>query len=689
MAMSQLHAQPFSGTGKTPAFAVEQAERGKAAYVAHNCGAMCHGDALNGSGGPPLRGENFANKWRNFSPDALFTYIQERMPPAATGTLSDETAADLAAFIFAANGFAPGKRAFRPSKQSFELARPELPAVKQDAQSLAAVARRKARLEAIRPVTDEMLGQPPDGDWLVWRGSYAGLGYSRLRGIDTDNAHRLTLAWARSIPSSANEFEPLVHDGVLFIKSGNRVQALDGTNGELLWEYVRPYPPLMENGQREIVKNIAIYRDRLYVPFLDGHLLALNVKTGEVVWDRELLGDAEEARRLPGGIAASDPQHSRLVADGGPLVANGTVVIGVAGCANPYKGGCFIVGLNADSGKETWRFHTIARPGEPGGDSWNGAAWEQRFGASVWFSGAYDPQLNLVYFGVSNTYNIETLIKPQARKGESNDALYTNSTVALDPVSGKLAWHYQHFNADVWDLDWAYERMLLTLPVGGATQNVVATVGKSGIVDVLDRNQGQYRFSVDLGLQNIVAGIDPVTGKKQVDPRFMPTLDLAFKNSPCPFARNVPSTAFDPNSQVLYVPIVNASCSQRTGAFDGNYGQVIALDLAKRKVLWTQPHRAPQVSSLLVTAGGLVFDSTADRVLRASHAGTGKVLWQTRLDNMAKSSPIAYAIDGKQYIAVLAGGMLAQNLFDRLPEGDDVTSNAQTLWVLSLPDAGS
>jgi len=148
----------------------------------------------------------------------------------------------------------------------------------------------------------------------------------------------------------------------------------------------------------------------------------------------------------------------------------------------------------------------------------------------------------------------------------------------------------------------------------------------------------------------------------------------------------VPSTAFDPTSHILYVPIIDASCSSTKGGFDGNYGQVIALDLAKRKVLWTQPHRTPEASSLLVTAGGLLFDSTADRVLRASDASTGKVLWQTRLDNMAKSNPITYSINGKQYVAIMAGGMLAQNLFNRLPEGDDITTNAQTLWVLSLPD---
>jgi alcohol dehydrogenase (cytochrome c) len=349
-----------------------------------------------------------------------------------------------------------------------------------------------------------------------------------------------------------------------------------------------------------------------------------------------------------------------------------------------------IVGLDAGTGGEAWRFHTIARPGEPGGDSWNGASWDERFGASVWYSGTFDPKLDLVYFGVGNTYNIATLIQPQARRGDSNDALYTNSTVALDPTSGKLAWYYQHFNADVWDLDWAYERMLLSLPLKGASQDLVVTGGKPGIFDVLERSTGRYVYSYDLGLQNIIRAIDPVSGKKQVDPGFQPNADLAFPNSPCPFARNVPSTAFNPTSAVLYVPVVDASCSITHGEpFDGNYGRLVALDLATRTVLWQSRHRAPESSSLLVTAGGLVFDSTADRYFRASDAVTGKVLWQTRLDNVAKSNPVTYRVDGRQYIAVLAGGALAQTMFNRLPEGDDVTTNSQTLWVLTVPEAGN
>jgi alcohol dehydrogenase (cytochrome c) len=624
-------------------------------------------------------------KWHDVGPTALSAYIQARMPPAAPGSIDAETAADLTALVLQANGFAAGPVAFAPAVGG---PRPTLPEPKHDAPYEAMMARHRTRLQNMRPVSDDMLRDPPSADWLLWRGSYAGLGYSRLGQINRQNASRLTVAWARSIPTGGNEFAPLVHDGVIFVKSASHVLALDGASGDLLWEYVRQYPEWMQGGTTEIVKNIAIYQDSLYVPFLDGHVVALDSKTGHVVWDRVLVGPKEESSRLAGGVNPSDAQHYLMVADGGPMVADGEILIGVAGCANQYKGGCFIAGLDARTGAEDWRFHTVARPGEPGGDSWNGAPVEQRFGASVWFSGSYDPKLHLAYFGTGNTYKISTLLTPQQRKGDSNDALYTDSTLAIDPKTGRLAWYYQHFNADVWDLDWAFERMLVTLPVGGRPKDLVVTGGKAAVFDALDRENGRYQFSVDLGLQNIFAAIDPKTGKKTIDRSFMPLTDLTFPKSPCPYARDEPSTAFDPDTSVLYVPVTDASCPDPRGTFDGRYGEVVAVDMISRKPLWTQKHRDPEVSSLLVTAGGVVFDGTADRRFRAASADTGRVLWETRLDNVPKSSPVTYSVDGRQYVAVLAGGALAPNLLNRMPEGEDVTTNAETLWVLAVPETG-
>ena len=212
------------------------------------------------------------------------------------------------------------------------------------------------------------------------------------------------------------------------------------------------------------------------------------------------------------GVYARSNHDFRL--DGAPIVAKGKVIMGVSlGITNP-GGGCFIVGLDAQTGDEVWRFHTIAHPGEPGGDSWNGAPTDQRFGASVWTAGSYDPKLNLVYFGTGNTYDVATLLQPHPEKGKSNDGLYTDSTVALDPDTGKLVWYYQHMNRDVWDLDWAFEQLLITLPLNGKPTDLVVTGGKMALFDAVDRANGKYEFSKDLGLQNLVSRNRSENGKE-------------------------------------------------------------------------------------------------------------------------------------------------------------------------------
>src|SRR6185437_16100598 len=156
------------------------------------------------------------------------------------------------------------------------------------------------------------------------------------------------------------------------------------------------------------------------------------------------------------------------------------------------------------------------------GNSWNGAPVNQRYGSGVWTVGSYDPQLNLVYFGTGNTYDVGTLLLPKPQKGKSNDALYTDSTLALDPDTGKLVWYYQHMNRDVWDLDWVFEQSLITLPINGRPEHLVVTAGKIAVFDAVDRANGAYAFSTDLGLQNLVTAIDLKTGKKTINPKLTP-----------------------------------------------------------------------------------------------------------------------------------------------------------------------
>lgn len=691
---SSGQAQQLFAHGAAPQFTSDQVQRGEADY-SQNC-AACHGEQLAGAVAPALKGDSFRQDWGDENPMTLLSYIQSQMPPTAAGSLSASTVSDLGAFLFQANGYAAGDKALSyvraPGPSEFNFGPPNY-----DATYKAALAARANELKGLTAVTDDMLQHPPAGDWLTWRRTYESLGHSPLRQIDKRNVSRLRSAWSWSLPVSPNEIAPLAHDGVLFIKSANTVDAFDGASGSLLWSYRRPLPDAMHGGRGEIVKNLAIYQNMLYAPTADGHLVALDVHDGHVLWDQPVLDPIAIAHHLS--------------IDGGPLVAHGKVIVGTSGCQT-YHGGCFIVGLDARTGHQLWRFNTIARPGEPGGDSWNGAPVDQRYGGSVWTSGSYDPQLNLVYFGTGQTYDSATLLQPRQRPGASADALYTDTTVALDPDTGKLVWYYQHFNRDVWDYDWVFEQSLLTLPVHGHPTKLLVTGGKIAIFDAVNRSNGHYEFSRDLGLQTLVSSIDPVTGRKIINPAFTPTPNKT--NVICPHAggaRSWPATSFDPATDILYVPLVE-SCMQFTWRprgeaatqaggsdlhwvlmprpdSDGKFGRLEAINLATGKVVWMRRQRAPETASVLTTASGLVFDGTRDRRFTASDAQTGRVLWQTRLNAVPSSSPITYVAHGHQYIAVVTGGGGAHEATwpTLTPEMDNPVGGT-TLWVFSVPSEG-
>jgi alcohol dehydrogenase (cytochrome c) len=526
--VSSAHAQsPFPGES----FAEAAAARGQAAF-AQNC-ASCHGADLSaGPFGPALKGAAFETHWKGQPIGAVQAFMQTRMPPSAPNSLGAQTYGDIAAYILKANGAAPGKAdapvatTAAPTRES-NSGRPP-PTVPADDHAKAAIAARKARLDALSPVTEAALASPPDADWLMWRRTWQAHGFSGLKEIDKANVSGLRPAWSWTLPVSQNETTPLVHDGVMFVASGNAVQALDAATGERLWQYVRALPAALNDGRSSRAKSLALYGNKLFVPTADKHLVALDIHTGALVWDHDVVGDK--------GLTLSS----------GPIVAKGKVILGASLNVAGSPGGCFILALDAETGREAWRFNTIARPGQPGGDSWNGAPVDERFGAGVWTAGSYDPKLNLIFFGTGNTYDIATLLMPHAGKGESNDGLYTDSTLAIDADTGKLVWFYQHMNRDVWDQDWAFEQTLATLPVDGKPREVLFTSGKLGIFDVLDRATGQYLFSKDLGLQNLVVAIDPKTGHKTTNPALEP--EPGKVRVVCPSTTGVrawPATALD------------------------------------------------------------------------------------------------------------------------------------------------
>jgi alcohol dehydrogenase (cytochrome c) len=693
---SRLHAQAPAGqgAGAVPAaealFTSAQAAAGKAAYE-QNC-ANCHGANVDdGNTAPPLRGAAFLAKYAGKPAADLFTYVSTKMPAGNPGSLAGAEYAQIIAYVLQQNGFATGRKEF--ASDAAALASVTIPAPPGGRGARAGgippgvklpPAPQKANpLDKITPVTGAMLQNPPTGDWLTWRRSFDYQGFSPLKQITKSNVNNLRVAWTWTLSPGSNEATPLVHDGVMFLHSpGDKLEALDAATGDLLWQYARLLPPGVNAGNK---RNIAIYENKIYMGTSDVHVVALDVKTGRVVWDQPLT------------------EERGFTLTGGPLVAKGKVMIGTGGRVG---GKNYIVALDAETGKLAWRFNTIAQPGEPGGDTWNDHKAEERNGGSVWIAGSYDSALNLAFFGVAQTYDTALLAKP-VRPGVKTDGLYTDCTLAINPDTGKLVWYYQHLPNDQWDLDWVFERQIVRMPVNGVVRPVIMTSGKQATYDVLDAETGKWLYSKDLGLQNIVSSIDPVTGKKTINPQTLPGDGQA--HFVCPHVDGAKSWlpgSFNPNTKIMYVPLVEACMDLAplteggrgllsTGVrpmvrprpdSDGKYGRVEAVNMMTREVVWTERHRAPVSSGALDTAGGVIFNGSIDRFFRAYDDQTGKLLWETRLTDVPSDAPISYAVNGKQYVAIGVGngGAQATGFTALVPEIQN-PDRAPAVWVFQLP----
>mgnify|MGYP006154055541 FL=1 len=511
------------------------------------------------------------------------------------------------------------------------------------------------RLSELSSVTDAQLANPPAEDWLIWRGTYNAQGFSPLEEINRSNINQLEETWRTELMEGPNMATPLVRNGVMFLASTqDTVIALDATSGEELWTYEhRPTAfPSSKMG-------IALHGDKVIVPTQNMHVVALEARTGELIWDHE----------IETTLAGAVPYSLR----GAPLVASGMVLQGVTATMIPEGG--FIVGLDLDTGDEMWRFHTVARPDEPGGNTWNNLALEDRSGGSVWVPASYDPELDLAYYGTAPTYDTNPLLHSLNEEGVSNDALYTNATIALRPKTGELVWYFQHMPNDQWDLDWVFERQIVELEVDGAMRKVIVTAGKMALYDALDAETGKYLSSFDVGIQNIVTAIDPDTGDKTINPRAIPNAEDA--NLLCPMAnggRNWPSASINPNTNMLYLPLAEicmmfgptsdtrsllstgvSIAAQPMPNSDGKFGRIQAIDLQTGEMAWTFREVVPPASATLSTGGGLVFVGTLDNRFVAFDETNGDILWENDLGDIPNSFPISYAVDGKQYVAVVVG----------------------------------
>ena len=507
-----------------------------------------------------------------------------------------------------------------------------------------------AQGRATTPVTDAMLAIPPPSDWLAWRGTGASQGYSPLTQINRTNVGQLQLAWSWQMEPGSQQATPLVHAGVMYLPNpAGIVQALDAATGDLLWEYRHVTPKGMRPGAA--VRGLALYGDRVYLTTVDAKVVAINAADGTVAWETQVADPAKGFSFTAGAVAAK-----------------GKIIAGLQGCDRFHDAPkCAVVALDAATGKEAWRVTTVAMPGQPGGDSWGTVEPMFRAGTDMWISGSYDPVLNLVYWSTSQA-------KPwtQAARGTDGAALYSNSTLAIDPDSGKLVWHYQNLPADTLDMDEVFENIL----VDDGPRQSVFKMGKLGILWEVERRTGKFLRATDLGYQNSVI-VHPETGKVSFRPGMIPKLNEEFDM--CPSFGGVKSwraMAYSPETKAFYIP-AQLTCQKVVfvdvkkvagggGAGQGrrnnyhhpqsgdNLGEFIAMYLSG-KILWKKRQRATFNTAALTTGGGLAFVGDWNRFINAYDVATGDLLWQTRAPTSPQGFLISYAVAGRQYIAVPVG----------------------------------
>ena len=541
--------------------------------------------------------------------------------------------------------------------------------------ALSIAAPASAQEDELVPITDAMLQDPDPDDWINWRRTLDGWGYSPLDQITTENVHRLQLVWGWSIGPGLSQPTPLVHDGVMYIPNpGNGVHAVNAATGERLWQYAgndersedRP-----NRGPSRGSRSIALYGDKVYLNTTDARIVALDARTGEVAWNHTV------ADRTLGYRYSS-----------GPIVVGGRIVAGMTGCQNYKNDVCFISAHDAETGEEVWRTSTIARPGDPGGDTWGDLPLMYRAGSDSWIPGAFDPETNLTYWSTSQA-------KPWARisRATDGDALYTNSVLALDAATGELQWYYQFVPGETHDLDDVFESVL----IDHRGRRSLFKMGKHGILWELDRVTGAFVAAHDLGYQDVL-DVDPATGAVTYRPDMIPRdgVELEF----CPDllgVRNWRASAYHPETGALYIPIHptcvtgtftelpqelgndyygNRGFRRRTGRVHPDSaefpGHLIAMDIDTGEVRWRHSMSSRPGSAALATGGGLVIGADTDRHLYAHDAATGEVRFRTRLPGSVQGFPITYAVDGRQYLAAPVGGNRTNAIYAfALPEERD------------------
>jgi alcohol dehydrogenase (cytochrome c) len=551
-------------------------------------------------------------------------------------------------------------------------------------------------------VTDEMLQSPDPADWLMWRRTLDSWGHSPLDQINRSNVGELKVVWTRALGTGLQEGTPLVYDGVMYFPNPSDViQAFDAVTGDVIWEYRRALPS--DLGEYfpvpSINRNLAIYGTSIIDTSSDDFVLALDARTGELQWQTQILDYKRGAQQTSG-----------------PIIADGKVISG-RGCEpEGSPAACVIVAHDARTGIELWRRRLIAAPGEPNGDSWGDLPDEARWHVGSWLVPSYDPDLKLVFAGTSVTSPAPKF----ALAGNELTYLYHNSTLAIEVDTGEIRWFYQHI-VDHWDLDHPFERLLVDTAVApnrdavpwinprlrrGEQRKVVTGIpGKTGVVYTLDRATGEFLWARPTVQQNVLASIDGASGQVTVNPETL-FVEIGQERFICPTplgGKNWPSGTYSPLDNVMFFPLQNTCMmsspilsrpspeslyglknEQQIAPSRTDVGSIHAISVETGETLWTYDQRAAALS-LLSTAGGLLFGGDTNGRFRALDQRTGEVLWEINLGSPVSGYPIAFAVDGKQYVAVSTGSSLTAMGANRLtPELTPSLGN--NLFVFALPD---
>jgi alcohol dehydrogenase (cytochrome c) len=552
------------------------------------------------------------------------------------------------------------------------------------------------------PVTDQMMRAPKPEDWMMHRNNYQSWGYSPLEQINKANVKGLQLVWARVMEPGINEMTPIVYNGVMYLGNpGDVIQAIDATNGDLIWEYRHPLPSAtsFRNNLGQRKRSIALSGEHIYTVTWDNIVVALEARTGKLAWQTNRGGDYYVSNAT------------------GPIVVNGVVVAGSTCQVAPH--GCYVTGHDAKTGEELWRNTMIPRPGQPGDETWAGSPFETRWMTGVWGQLTYDPELDFVFYGSS-------AVGPASetqRNMPGATMTGTNTRFAVKPKTGEVVWRHQVLPRDNWDQECTFEMMVINTPVNpdasatgmlavnpdarrGPRKTLTGVPCKTGIAWSFDAANGEFLWAKSTAEQNLVQTITPKGFVTVNDNAVLKEVGKFYHV--CPTfngGRDWPSSSYNPKSNVIYVQLLNLCIDLRARAdrepapqfvynVDSNakmasgktnVGRIDAISVETGKTLFTYESRASNYSPILSTGGGLLFQGNMDRYLRALDADNGNILWQTRVASQAVGGTITYSVNGRQYVAIPAGGGGINAAAIKMTPEVDAVSGGNAVYVFALP----